>query len=102
MGEFDLILRPDQLHHDEASAIARALGGTGVASRAGWYRCPCPAHRGTRPSLSVKDNGPGRLVAKCWSRRCLPIAVLRAIDHQLGTSFVHAEAAAAFADAPEK
>jgi hypothetical protein len=79
-----------------SSSIALALGGNGVVSAEGWARCPCPAHNGTRPSLSLKLEGPQKLRVRCFSRRCPSLSVLRAIDQQLGTRFAAARAAEGF------
>jgi hypothetical protein len=46
-----------------AAEIARALGGE-RRSGAGW-KCLCPAHRDTNPSLDLKDGSDGRILAVC-------------------------------------
>lgn len=81
--------------------ISRQLGGDGSVSADGWSRCPCPAHHGTRASLSLELTAPDRLIVRCWSCDCSLAVVLMAIDARLGTSFSYRlDAAADFTDPP--
>jgi hypothetical protein len=78
------------------SSLSLALGGDGVVNTEGWARCPCPAHNGTRPSLSIRLEGLHKLHVRCWSLHCPPLSVLRVVDERLGTRFAAARAAEGF------
>ena len=90
--------RPPAASAMPVAEIARRLGGDGSVSVDGRSRCPCPAHNGTRPNLSLKLVEPHRLAVKCWSKDCCSDEILRAIDKRLGTRFSRPDAAADFAD----
>jgi hypothetical protein len=45
-----------------AAEIAAALGG--ACRSGGWYRCRCPVHQSTGPTLALRD-GPRGLIAHC-------------------------------------
>src|SRR5271163_2773839 len=55
-----------------AAEIADALGGTCRSN--GWWRCRCPIHASSGPTLALRDGERG-LIVKCWAG-CQPRDVL--------------------------
>jgi putative DNA primase/helicase len=55
-----------------AAEIADALGGTSRSN--GWWRCRCPIHASSGPTLALRDGERG-LIVKCWAG-CHPRDVL--------------------------
>ncbi len=49
-----------------AKTLVRALGGYWVGN--GWMAC-CPAHNDTTPSLSLRNNRDGKVLARCRAGR---------------------------------
>jgi putative DNA primase/helicase len=62
----------------EAEDIARHLGGT--KSGTGW-KCRCPAHDDTDPSLSVSEGDDGKTLLKCWAG-CSFDDIARELEHR--------------------
>jgi hypothetical protein len=65
---------------DEGRAykIAEALGGVLGPGPGGDFQCLCPAHLDTTPSLSIKDDGNGGVLANCFSG-CSQSAIFAAL-----------------------
>jgi putative DNA primase/helicase len=63
---------------DTAGKIAEALGGPLVPDANGNYRCHCPSHSDTTPSLSVCDRG-GKTLVRCFAG-CRQSAVIEALQ----------------------
>ncbi len=62
----------------DACDISAALGGSIVADAKGNHACKCPAHLDQSPSLSIRDNGPGKVLVYCYAG-CSQAAILAAL-----------------------
>ena len=61
--------------HSNTSAFATAIAIAqhyvpGARPQNGFYRIPCPAHKGTGNNLAIADAPDGGLILKCWSAGC--------------------------------
>ena len=65
----------------DACEISAALGGSIVADAKGNFLCHCPAHTDQSPSLSIRDNGPGKTLAYCYAG-CAQGAILAALKRR--------------------
>jgi hypothetical protein len=70
----------------KSAEITAALGGSGACYGDGWWRCPCPAHKGRSESLSIRDGGRYGISVKCFGG-CGRDQIFAAINAKLGTQF---------------
>ena len=66
------------VYHD-AEAIAHHYR-PGARPESGYFKVPCPAHRGDDNNLHLGDAPDGGLILKCWSADCTFNNILRAIQ----------------------
>ena len=52
----------------------------GVRPESGYFKIPCPAHRGDDFNLHLGDAQDGGLILKCWSADCTFNEILRALQ----------------------
>ena len=55
--------------YQNAEAIANHYR-PGVRPEGGWFKIPCPAHRGDDDNLHLADAPDGGLILRCWSAAC--------------------------------
>jgi len=77
--------------HTNGKALARVLtlleGRGPVEKRGTEYRCLCPAHADTHPSLDVRAGDGGRVLFQCRSRQCPAKDICAALGLSLADLF---------------
>ena len=51
-------------------AVLMTQRGYRVKAEAGGYRCPCPAHGGDDPNMTIRSHAEGGVVCTCHSHHC--------------------------------